>query len=93
MTVIAPFRKIAYGTEYFILLVLVIQKAGFPRNHKANRIFRICLSLEEVALCAGHKVLMEVDSNYQIVGDPRGILNQQLRPRQSAYKILLLLLY
>jgi hypothetical protein len=37
--------------------------------------------LEEVAVPAGHTVLMESDDNILlIVGDPHGILDQQLRP-------------
>jgi hypothetical protein len=37
--------------------------------------------MEEVAMSACHEVLMEVDDNIlRIVGDPRGILEQQLRP-------------
>ncbi len=41
-----------------------------------------CLSLEEVALCAGHKVLMEADDNLlPIIGDPHWILHEYLRPR------------
>ncbi len=36
----------------------------------------ISLSLEEVAVCTGHKVLMEVDANIlPIVGDQQGILD------------------
>jgi hypothetical protein len=36
--------------------------------------------LEDVALCAGHKVLMKVEDNILlIVGDPQGILDKQLR--------------
>ncbi len=39
------------------------------------------LSSEEVTVRAGHKVLMEVDDNGGvIVGDPRGIVREQLRP-------------
>jgi hypothetical protein len=39
-------------------------------------------SLEEVAVRAGHEVLMEVDSNSAlIVGNPQGILGEHLRPR------------
>jgi len=38
--------------------------------------------MEEVAVHGGRKVLMEVDDNIlMIVGDPRGILDEQLRPR------------
>ncbi len=40
------------------------------------------LSLEEVTLCVGHKVLTEVDDiSALIVGDPRGMLGLQLRPQ------------
>jgi hypothetical protein len=39
------------------------------------------LPLEEAALRAGRKVLMEVDGNGTLtVGDPPGILGGQLRP-------------
>jgi hypothetical protein len=38
--------------------------------------------LKDVAFHTGHEVLMEVDVNILlIVGDPQGILGQQLRPR------------
>jgi len=41
----------------------------------------ICLSSVEVAVRAGHKVLVEVDDNIRlIVWDPLGVLNQHLRP-------------
>jgi hypothetical protein len=44
---------------------------------EANR-----LGLEEVTVCDGHKVLMEVNiDSTLIVGDPQGIFGQQLRPR------------
>ncbi len=39
------------------------------------------MSLEEVTVRAGNKVLVKVDNNsVLIVGDPQGILSQQLRP-------------
>jgi hypothetical protein len=39
--------------------------------------------LEEVAVRAGHEVSMKVDDNILlIVGDPQGILDQQLRTKQ-----------
>jgi hypothetical protein len=39
------------------------------------------LSLEEVTACAGHEVLLEADNpSAQVVGNPRVILGQQLRP-------------
>ncbi len=43
----------------------------------------IYLSLEEFVVHVGHKVLMEVYNNSAlIVGDPQGILGQQLWPHQ-----------
>jgi hypothetical protein len=37
--------------------------------------------LEEVAMHAGSKELMEVDANsWQVVGDPHGTMVQQVRP-------------
>ncbi len=42
----------------------------------------VCLSLEEVAVHAGHEVFTEVDNNSAlIVGNPQRILGQQLRTR------------
>ncbi len=39
------------------------------------------MSLEEVAVCTGHKVLVEVDNNILlIVGKLQGILYKQFRP-------------
>ncbi len=41
------------------------------------------MSLEEVSVHAGSKVLMEVNDNSAlIVDDPQRILDQQLRPHQ-----------
>jgi hypothetical protein len=41
----------------------------------------ICLSLEEVIVCPGHKVLVGVEVNYLlIVSNPLGILDKYLRP-------------
>jgi hypothetical protein len=43
----------------------------------------IHLSLEKVAAYADHEVIVEVDDNIVlIVGNPQGILGQQLRPCQ-----------
>ncbi len=53
-----------------------------PKNGKAERIGPIHLSLEEVAVCAGHEIFVTVDDNNSLsVGDPRGILDQQFMPR------------
>jgi hypothetical protein len=42
----------------------------------------MCLSSEEVAVCAGHKVLMEVNDNFElIIVAQQGILGQQLSSR------------
>jgi hypothetical protein len=39
------------------------------------------LPMKDAAVCADHKVLVEVYNNSAlIVGDPQGILGQQLRP-------------
>jgi len=44
------------------------------------------LSLEEVAVPAGHEVLMEVEDDILlIVGDSQGIFYQQLCPRPNNY--------
>jgi hypothetical protein len=38
--------------------------------------------LEDIAVHAGHEVLMEVDGNITMtVGNPQGILDEQLRPQ------------
>jgi uncharacterized membrane-anchored protein len=48
------------------------------------------LSLLEVAVRTGLKVLMKVDyKSVMIVGDPQGILGQQLRTHPIYYLILL----
>jgi hypothetical protein len=40
------------------------------------------MSLDKVAMGAGHKVLIEVEDNISLIaGDPQGFLNQQPRPR------------
>jgi hypothetical protein len=39
------------------------------------------MSLDKVAMGAGHKVLMEVEDNISLtVGNPQGVLNQQPGP-------------
>ncbi len=46
----------------------------------------IHLSLEDIARCAGFKVLVEVnDTGTLIIGDPRGILIDQLWPHPIPY--------
>jgi hypothetical protein len=53
----------------------------FPRMVRPLRYSPIHLSLEEVTVHAGHNVLMEVDNKISlIIGDPRGIIDQQVRP-------------
>ncbi len=45
-------------------------------------------------MCTGHKVLMEVDDNpLIIIGDPQGILDQQLSPHSMHLSNILWLLY
>jgi hypothetical protein len=44
----------------------------------------VCMFLEEVAVCAGHEVLMETDDNWTlIVFDLQRILVEQLRPHTT----------
>ena len=51
------------------------------------------LSLEEVAVRASHKVLMEVGDNIlPIVCDPPGIMDQQLKP-YSIHLLKVIILY
>jgi hypothetical protein len=51
------------------------------------------MSLEEAAVHAGLEVLMEVDDNSsQIVGDPHGILDQQLRPHPVHLIIIIIIM-
>ncbi len=50
--------------------------------------------LEEVAMHADNKVLMQVDDNsLQVVGDPHGVLVQQLRPHPIHSLKLVLITY
>jgi hypothetical protein len=49
--------------------------------------------LEDVPVRAGHKVLMEADDNIlMIIGDPQGILDQQLRLRPINLLIIVILI-
>ncbi len=45
---------------------------SFPRNDLAKCVTPICLSLEDIDVSAGHKVLTEVRCIMVIVGDPKG---------------------
>ncbi len=64
------------------ILLSLVWTAEFPQNGQSNRIGPLThLSLEEVAVRAGHKVLMDVDDKILlIVGIPQGNLDQQLMP-------------
>jgi hypothetical protein len=44
-----------------LLLLLFVWSAEFSHNFQVSRIGHINLSVEEVAVCAIHEVLMEVD--------------------------------
>ncbi len=48
---------------------------SFPGIVRPIECTPICLSMEEVAVHAGHKVFMEVDYILLDVGDPQGILD------------------
>ncbi len=51
--------------------------AEFPWNGETIDLVPIHMSLQEVAVCAGNKVLMEVDNNCVLITDyPQGILGQ-----------------
>ncbi len=51
---------------------------SFPGMVRPIECSPIYLSLEEVTVHAGHKVLMEVDYILLAVGDPQGIFDQHL---------------
>ncbi len=54
---------------------------NFPGMVRPIDLASICLSLEEVAECAGREVLMKVvDNGMMMVGILQWILGQQLRP-------------
>ncbi len=51
------------------------------------------MSLEEVAVCTGHKVLMEIYNNILlIVGKLQGILYKQLRPHRVHFLNIIFML-
>jgi len=76
------------------IIVLMNKKEYFEHNRKAKNYIKftftitsilikklLSLTLEEVTVRAGRKVLMDVDDTCALmVGDPRGILVKQLRP-------------
>ncbi len=68
----------------FMLNVIMLSVVGPP----------ICLSLEDVTVHAGHKVLIKADYILAIVDNPQGILNQQLRscPIQILNTIIVLII-
>jgi hypothetical protein len=53
----------------------------------------MCLSLEEVTVRAGHKVLMEIDYSLLIVFDPQWILDQQLRVNPISFLNIITILF
>ncbi len=60
---------------------VILPPLVFPGQ--AIRLDPICLPLEEVALIADRKLLTEVDDTCAlIVGEPKEILGEPLRPRQ-----------
>ncbi len=72
-----------FGQQSFLGMVRQIEQAT------------IHLFLEEVAVCADHKVSGEVGDNFLlIVGDPQGIIDQQLGPDQmNLLNIIINLIY
>ncbi len=63
----------ALVAEYFLFV-----QPSFPIMVRPIEKAPISLSLEQVAVRAGHEVLTNIS---QIVSDPQGILDQQPRPR------------
>jgi len=60
---------------------LVIIQLSYPGKVRPIDLTPISLPLEQVALHAGHKVFVGVETNIAlIVGNPQRILGQQLRP-------------
>jgi hypothetical protein len=57
-TGLSPIKKV---NHFLVFLFFSFGQLGFRWNGLANRKGPIYLSLEEVAVCASHKVLMEVD--------------------------------
>ena len=70
-----------------LVLLFLVWTAEFPPEWLGQwNSPLICLSLKEVAVHEGHKVLMEVDDNISlIVGNLQGILDQQLKPFPTTY--------
>jgi hypothetical protein len=67
-------------TDSFFFFSLLGQ-LSFPGMARRLDYAPICLSLEEVTVRAGHKVVVEADDNSAlIVGNQQGILGKQLRP-------------
>ncbi len=66
-------------TDSFFFFSLLGQMS-FPINVGQIYYGPICLSLEDVTVHAGHKVMAEADDNSDlIVGNRQGILGKQLR--------------
>jgi hypothetical protein len=58
----------------------IVWLVEFPLNGLQIEVAPFCLSFEEVTMRVCHKVLTEMKYILPIVGDPQGILSQQLRP-------------
>ncbi len=90
MTVLCM-RTLSFSTVYSSMFVLEMHKnvktelvwtAEFSQKVWANKKAPTCMSLEEIAVRACRKVLMQVDNISLIVGHPQRILDQQLRLHQ-----------
>ncbi len=88
-------KNTASGQDFggFILPPLVCF-ATFPRLNRPTAQAHNHLSLEEDALRADREILMEVDDNSElIVGNPRGILGQQLMPHTINFLNIIIITY
>jgi hypothetical protein len=79
-----PSQKVNQEEElthlYINLFIFLFEHTSFQRVVRPIEKALIHLSLEEVAVSAGREVLMVVVLYSLIVGNPQGILDQQLSP-------------
>jgi len=92
------FITLSEGYKTAHLIFLLIKQSGFPRMVRPIGYIPIHLPMEEVAMHAGHKVLMEVDDNSAlIVVDSRGILDKQIRSTRirliNLFNLLMVIFY
>ncbi len=76
--------KASFGLLSKWFFLLLFGQPSFQRMARPTEYAPICLSSEIVAVRVGHKVFAESeDSVLMIVGNPKGILDQLLRPHSN----------